>query len=195
VRTGIELALFPCEASTRQQWRFDGNQTLHLSRLAADTETAKNSLKDLCVQGGDDYRPYLKLTECDENQNLLLRLEPNGSGQLVDSWSGLCVTLSEGSTAAGALVQLAPCVEDGSAVEQLWTVFPATGEVKSAATEYCVTAGWPFLYAAAFVTPEENTAVVVVNEAPVDATLSVEDSRFGSFQSGINAHSIQTLVY
>jgi hypothetical protein len=60
----------------------------------------------------------------------------------------------------------------------------------------CLTAGWPFLTAAAFVDTDERVVVVVMNEATKSTSITLTDStRTDNLRFGISATSIQTIVY
>ena len=192
VRAGLELGAYPCEMSTRQLWLIDGNGSFRLWKRAVDTESAVGEMKELCVSGGDSWRNYLKLMECSSTKDRPLQLNVSSDGTLRDAESGLCVDLADGVLDAGAILHLTSC---SGKVTQQFTVDTDSGEIKSVPTGYCLTAGWPFLYATAFQDPSKQTVVIIVNEAPVDTSLILSDERFGMLSSGINALSVQTVVY
>ena len=78
---------------------------------------------------------------------------------------------------------------------QQWTIDTITGETTLTKSGLCLTAGWPFLQATAFVTPSGEKSVVVMNEAPLETLLVFVDKRDGYMYSSVPAKSIQTYVY
>ena len=59
----------------------------------------------------------------------------------------------------------------------------------------CLTAGWPFLTAAAFRDTHSRTVVVAMNEADADTHIILSDAAKGDLWFGINGHAIQTIIY
>ena len=67
----------------------------------------------------------------------------------------------------------------------------------------CVLYSWPFLTTSAFVTPEQETVVIIMNEANLDTHIILQDDKRtiadgvgkGDLWFGIPARAIQTIVY
>jgi len=194
VRAGIELGMFPCELSTRQLWHTDPKDgILKLTKKSVDTESSDGLLVVLCAADGEENRGVLRLIACEyEGQPDAITLIVESDGHLRDNTTGKCIDLANGVFEAGALLKLVDCTNSSS---QVWMMDEAAGEIKSNVTGLCLTAGWPFLTGAAFVDTSQQTVLVVMNEAPVDSPFVIDDPVHGLFSSGINARSIQTIVY
>ena len=67
--------------------------------------------------------------------------------------------------------------------------------MKSKVASMCLTAGWPMLTSAAFIDPTHRTVVVTLNEATVSTEIVLKDSVKGNMKYGINARSMQTIIY
>lgn len=175
----------------------------------------------LCVARGDSNRPYLRLAICaiQDADNMMFSYD-SITGQLVDTKDRLCVTMSE-DLQDGALLMLRTCtglngrVAKGTVFRynehtmELTVTWPSTkqegqspslfaDDTKEEKEQFCVTAGWPFLSAIAFTDPSavKKTVLVVINEADSGTHIVLKDMK--SMQElwfGINAHSIQTLLY
>jgi hypothetical protein len=59
----------------------------------------------------------------------------------------------------------------------------------------CLTAGWPYLSAVSFLTPNEQTVVTVMNEYPTDTYVLLKDEKKGSMWTALNGKSIQTITF
>ena len=121
----------------------------------------------------------------------------------------LCLAVLGGSVDDGALLTLAPCVnETGEGSSQSWDFLEGGddgGEGRNLVSQFtgqCVTAGWPFFTGAAFKMSDESRdrydkdyAVVVLNEAeePVEFDLSFPSEEF-TVKVTIDARSIQTIL-
>eukprot|EP00607_Mallomonas_marina_P010362 CAMPEP_0182421362 /NCGR_PEP_ID=MMETSP1167-20130531/6724_1 /TAXON_ID=2988 /ORGANISM="Mallomonas Sp, Strain CCMP3275" /LENGTH=661 /DNA_ID=CAMNT_0024598421 /DNA_START=178 /DNA_END=2163 /DNA_ORIENTATION=- len=200
VRAGIELGLFDCEGSTRQLWFIDinKNNTLKMIHKSQDTEQTDGLLVALCAAEGDDNRGVLRLVACEykgQPDSISLDIETitDGEMQLRDTVSGKCIEIMNNVREPGALLKLGTC--DESISSQIWSFNQSTGEIKSSSSGLCLTSGWPFLTGAGFIDKSSQTVLIVMNEAPVDTPLVIEDPLHGVFYSGINARSIQTIVY
>jgi len=192
MREGIELGMFHCEMSTRQLWKFSSEKTLMLAKSSVDTESSDEFLVDLCVGSGDGNRDVLRLVWCrGTGMDVPLVFTLNDANQLVEAASGKCVSVVNNVNEAGGLLALSAC----DAAGQTWAFDSQTGVIHARTTGLCLTAGWPFLYGSAFLDHKKKTVVVVTNEAPVDTAFVLSDSRHGTFSSGINARSIQTLLF
>ena len=151
IRAGIELGIFPCEKSSRQQWKLTVNNTVGLLLRAIDSVAStlnEEVYVNLCVGTGDFNRPYLRVVICDsvdENNrkgNKITDIEPpfrpfiskfNSLDQWVDTVTGWCVGLADDveSTDFGTLLQLAPCEVSGALAKpaQRFRLDDITGEV------------------------------------------------------------------
>jgi O-glycosyl hydrolase len=139
------------------------------------------------------------------------------SVQLQDGNTGMCVSTTE--MQRGALLVLRPCITEANEEtyielqKQKFVYNRSTNEVKQSTVEdvtiidhkssdLCLTAGWPFLNAISFVTPPEgitgqqNTVVIVMNEAAVPVPISLRDStKRLPLVFATPGHSIQTIIY
>jgi glucosylceramidase len=205
VRDGMELGLFPCEQSVRQMWTYTENNTVALSMPVIDTEKPDDAPKGLCIGPGNKDRPFIHLAACDSQWAYQFDMMENG--QMMELDSGKCLSVVGGVTEPGALFELSACeagrdAEDATPSQYFY--LDVTQELQTPLIEYsiaaetdalCVTAGWPFLTAAAFVNTKQETVLVVMNEASIDTEIVLSDVVKGDAWFGINARSIQTVIY
>jgi Glycosyl hydrolase family 30 beta sandwich domain len=130
-----------------------------------------------------------------------------------DSGPKLCLTVDAESVTdvaqlSGAVVTLAVCAGSGidnstsssstssTRGHQVWELDDkAAGTVVNAASGFCMTGGWPFLSSAAFVRPDGQLAVVVLNEAQEAVEFDITLEHAGTeLAANIPAHSIQTYI-
>ena len=64
----------------------------------------------MCVGPGDPNRPFLTIIICEGAARASLTLMSTSAGQLIDTNTGLCVTLAGGVREPGALLVLAQCL-------------------------------------------------------------------------------------
>ncbi|DBA00605.1 TPA: hypothetical protein N0F65_007734 [Lagenidium giganteum] len=95
--------------------------------------------------------------------------EDSGNVRMKDQ----CLALNHGSTQNGARIVTENCT-DASATSDHQRWHFANGHLRSRASDKCVTAGYSFVQAASFVTPENNTVLVVLNENTEDAEFELE---------------------
>lgn len=121
--------------------------------------------------------------------------------------AALCLDVLGGSVDDGALLTLAPCVNETGEGSQRWDFSEGVGDAwersfVSLSTGQCVTAGWPFFTGAAFEMSEESRdrygkdfAVVLLNEAeePVEFDLSFPSEGF-TVRVAIGGRSIETIL-
>jgi hypothetical protein len=186
---------------------------------------ADKSLVEFCLSRGDAERDYLTVWECPpvtsekddpraaralafamlpsptkktDRQTLQLRYDLYPPGATNGVSIPYCVTLAPDS----GLLQLKPC--SAQSVNQQWVYRPGTGEIQSARPDrmdHCVTAGWPYLSATGYLTPSNQVAVVVMNEAPVDTYLTLRQASAESESTApamvvaLHAHAIETIVF
>lgn len=208
---GVELGMFACEASARQIWQIDSIGRIVLRNPSVpDWDSASNSTV-LCAAHGNSNRNYFRAADCSNSNERLLKvyLQPD-THKVVDLDSGLCLSLAADIRDPGALLDLTPCIPaDRSADHQLFALSRA-GEIRSLAPGIgpdglCMTAGWPFLTAVAFNTPEEvegdggATAVVLMNEAPAATTLVLHRTSAQGQEEGLEIavprRSILTVLF
>ncbi|OWZ23278.1 GH30 glucocerebrosidase/glucosylceramidase precursor [Phytophthora megakarya] len=86
-----------------------------------------------------------------------------------------CLSLSRGSTEDSVRVTADKCQED-VVPHQQWTFNAEDGTMRSlvSTTNQCVTTGYPFVQATAFVTPEDRKVLVVLNENTEPAEFQVQ---------------------
>ena len=212
--------MFYCEQSVRQQWSLLSDGRLQLQALSVDAETSPPwTFEPLCAGQGVGNRPFLNLVFCSGNDTGTainhepLRFSPLKTGQLKEKSSGLCAGLANGVAESGALLSLQPCSRadpSGDVPEsQHFFLEPSTGELFSSIhsgfnlgdrneeVNMCVTGGWPFLSAAAFVQPAPPrsadlalprapplTVVVILNEADIDTHIILTDAVKASVANG-----------
>ncbi|KAG7378990.1 hypothetical protein PHYBOEH_012078 [Phytophthora boehmeriae] len=113
----------------------------------------------------------IRLVECQYTQQTWT-FEADSGRIRVDDY---CLSLSRGSTVDGVRVTADKCGEDVVAHQQ-WTFNAEDGTMRSRAStsEQCVTTGYPFVQAAAFVTPEKRKVLVVLNENTEPAEFQVQ---------------------
>ncbi|EGZ07453.1 putative GH30 glucocerebrosidase/glucosylceramidase precursor [Phytophthora sojae] len=87
----------------------------------------------------------------------------------------ICLSLSRGSTEDGVRVTADKC-EDEVVPHQQWTFNAEDGTLRSlaSATDQCVTTGYSFVQATAFVTPDNRKVLVVMNENTETAEFQVQ---------------------
>ena len=208
-RNGIELTLWPCEGSTRQQFKWD-DVTRHIKVYG------HNWLGDptvSCVAGKVDVDfNGLRLVDCeDEAGRYGFKDLGNSTFQVILESSfraktERCLVIetlkNNGGTngpTGGAQVTLGHC-SDPSAE---WIINPSTGEASSlffkddkAENRVCMTTGWPFLQVGAFLTPEGEApqTVVLLNEASQSANYAIQDEHEVLVTGMIPPRSIQTFT-
>ena len=215
-RTGIEVTLWPCEGSTRQEWLLNEDSQLQVfghDWLGAPTTSclARKADKDLgglmltncnvtegksglfeVVQISEKHRAniVLKNSKVDaENSCLVVQPLRNGGGAY--------------GPRGGAQVNIGGCDEPWAE----WVVDPSTGEIYStvfddtspeSGGEVCLTTGWPFLQVGAFDTSANGPAskvAVVLNEAGETANYVLKNQGGTLLAASIPPHSIQTISF
>jgi glucosylceramidase len=194
IQPGVEIALFSCERSSRQIWRID-TKTNSITLQASTLLNIESG--PLCIARGDSNRNYLRLASCGVYPiQEILQVTQNANGQLIDGTTGLCVSV-EDSIFEGSLLTLKDC--DSSKVSAVQT-FKLTEHQELIIADddkaLCTTAGWPFLSGAAFVTPQNRTTFVLMNEASVPSKYVLSDGTKDDVMGlAIDASAIQTIVY
>eukprot|EP00569_Conticribra_weissflogii_P013289 CAMPEP_0171384842 /NCGR_PEP_ID=MMETSP0879-20121228/38678_1 /TAXON_ID=67004 /ORGANISM="Thalassiosira weissflogii, Strain CCMP1336" /LENGTH=863 /DNA_ID=CAMNT_0011897127 /DNA_START=101 /DNA_END=2693 /DNA_ORIENTATION=+ len=212
-RNGIEVTVWPCEGSTRQEWNYNNDKQFQVfghDWLGVPTTSclSKRAEKDL---GG------LMLTICNmtEHDSGVFDIVP------VEEDSGkIKIVLANGKVGAdrscliiqplrnyggaygprgGAQVNLGDCAHSWAE----WSYDQETGEILSSVYsdvggDVCLTTGWPFLQVGAFDTSaagDDGKTVVILNEAGESANFVLKDGDDLILTSSIPPHSIQTVAF
>jgi glucosylceramidase len=214
-RDGIELTVWPCEGSTRQQFKWDIDPRKHIVVFGHDW--LGNPTTSCFASENDKDFLGVRLTACEGTKNDAgaFSLRPL-MGDELDRYTiklvnhrndaDLCLVIKElhnGGGAygprGGAQVTLGNCNHESAK----WILNRETGEVSS---EYfsegdskktvCITTGWPFLQMGAFLTPngEVPKTVVILNEANSPANFALKDSDNVVLTASIPPRSIQTVL-
>lgn len=219
--SGVEVTTWPCEGSTRQEWKLVNNsksraggaqlQVYGHDSYGIPTMACLSSHIDPSYQG-------LLLTECstkngdpgyfimnsyDDNNNKSKYGDPVEivvAGQDIDpSLSCLIVMPLDNNGGAngergGAQVSIGDCRKSSAK----WTFSDASGEISShffAEGEVCLTTGWPFLQIGAFQNVGGSKTAVILNEADQAANYMLDDVNTVILTGSIPAHSIQTVTF
>jgi glucosylceramidase len=206
-REGIEVTLWPCEGSTRQEWLLNGENQL---QVFGHDWLGKPTTSCLAMRPDKDFDGLL-LTTCNVTENKA------GSYEVLPvegKESKVHIVLSDGKKSClvvqslrnnggafgargGAQVNLGSC--DHPWAE--WGLDSSTGEITSSAFvdlgEVCLTTGWPFLQVGAFDTSATAAtgAVIVTNEAGEHANYVLKDRDETILAASIPPRSIQTINF
>ncbi|GAB9463789.1 Glucosylceramidase [Globisporangium polare] len=103
-----------------------------------------------------------------------------------------CLMLNHGSTKDGTRVTVHDCRDTVDAVHEQWHF--KHGQMHSAASDKCVTAGYSFVQSVGFVTPDDKKVLVVLNENTEDADFELQ---FGgeSLETTIPQGAIRTFTW
>lgn len=150
-------ALHDCDGSSRQQIHVTEDSKLQVTGT------------DYCI---DLIRPQwigrqVQLVKCiytAQKWNFV-----NGQIRMDDH----CLQLHRGSTLNSARVTTGKCIDDRDADHQKWHFKHGTMH-SFAAEDKCVTAGYAFVQAASFITPDKKKVTVVLNENTEDATFALQ---------------------
>lgn len=212
-RQGIEVTVWPCEGSTRQQFMWEEAshqlQVFGHDWLGVPTKSCvgrENNEDFLGVMTGscnvtDGFAGEFDIRwaddDSDSDEDLVTIVVTN-----VDSTES-CLVVQELHNAGGAYgplggaqVAVGKCDSDAA----LWTFNSVTGEVVSSflGGPVCMTTGWPFLQVGAFDTPTRTAisekVVVVLNEAAQSANYVLKDGATVIMAGSIPPRSIQTIL-
>ncbi|CEG40790.1 family 30 glycoside hydrolase [Plasmopara halstedii] len=143
--------LTTCDGSSRQKWRptNDGKLEVTGSGFCFD-------LKEIPWQGHQGL-----LVECRYTQQRWTYETDTGRIRM----GAFCISLNHGSTIDEVRISTDFCEKDVMPHQQ-WKFDDKDGTLRSLAstTDQCVTAGYAFMQASAFVTPEDQKVLVVLNE-------------------------------
>ena len=210
-RDGVEVTAWPCEGSTRQQFKLNELNQLQVfghDWLGNSTVSCVKKVNDISFLG-------VTLGDC-KKQYATFDMVPSGNDDGLVSFvlsnprspspEPKCLILKElrnnggaYGPRGGAQVAFANCTEhdDGSS---LWKYEETTGEITSTYLpegEVCMTTGWPFLQIGAFSTPnngESDTTIVILNEANDAANYVLYDNDQAILSGSIPKRSIQTVL-
>jgi glucosylceramidase len=176
--TQYPSGLYTCDSSSRQNLVRSEE-----SKLSVNGTIFCLFMREVPWQGNQ-----VELIPCD-GTNQTWTFEENGQIHIDDD----CLGLNHGSTDYGARIMVQKCVAQESAAQhQRWRF--EDGEMKPAMSDKCVTAGYPFAQAAAFVTPENKKVMVVLNEntEPAEFDIDVGDR---SVSTSVPGGGIRTFVW
>ncbi|KAL7539273.1 hypothetical protein ACHAXR_009163 [Thalassiosira sp. AJA248-18] len=211
-RNGIEVTLWPCEGSTRQEWLLNEDKQLQVfghDWLGVPTASCLGRKADKDMGG-------LMLTTCNVTEDksglyeVVLLAEKHRANIVMkngkaDSKKSCLVAQPLRNIGGaygprgGAQVNIGSCEQPWAE----WVIDPSTGEIYSTVFdefggEVCLTTGWPFLQVGAFDTAATgNTAraAVVLNEAGESANYVFKDKGKTILTASIPPHSIQTIEF
>jgi O-glycosyl hydrolase len=221
-RNGIELTVWPCEGSTRQQfhWNFEPMQPIQVlghdwlgnptvSCLAREIDPDMFGLRFVgCEEEEDDESGTLKagifnlIPLVDQEVGTYNIYVTNPAGKKRDRCLVIRDLHNEGGAygpQGGAQVTLGSCTD----VSAKWYIDQDTGEASSryfrdhnGKNEVCMTTGWPFLQMGAFLTPhgEAPKTVVILNEANDGANYVLNDENNNVLSGHIPPRTIQTVL-
>uniref|UniRef100_M4BEH7 Uncharacterized protein n=1 Tax=Hyaloperonospora arabidopsidis (strain Emoy2) TaxID=559515 RepID=M4BEH7_HYAAE len=173
--------LAACDGSSRQQWRPTDDGKLEVTGTGFCID-----LKEIPWQGHQGL-----LVECRYTQQHWTYELDTGRIRMGD----YCISLNHGSTENGVRISADLC-EDAVVPHQQWRFNVEDGTMRSFAstTDQCVTAGYAFVQAAAFVTPENRKVLVVLNEntEPIDFELQVSGN---ALQTTVPRGAIRTFTW
>jgi glucosylceramidase len=204
-RVGIEVTAWPCEGSTRQQFRWDEKTQISVSGhdwLGNPTSSCIGAMADKSFLG-------VTLTLCKKTAGKfdMVQTREDGLVKFVQTnaykaKANRCLVLRKlknnggaSGPKGGAQVSFGSC----DSPTALWNYSETTGEIISAFLEegeVCMTTGWPFLQIGAFSTPngESDHTVVLLNEARDSANFVLYDGDDPIVSGSIPPRSIQTVL-
>lgn len=210
-REGIELTVWPCEGSTRQQFKWnDVNRHIEVfghDWLGKPTQSCVGRKVDVELMG-------LRLGDCRTSAGEFEFIPVGGRGSKIfnivllnnPKTKGQCLAIDElkndggaNGPSGGAQVVLGNCDHDSAK----WITDRETGEAlstyfkdRNGDSEVCMTTGWPFLQMGAFLTPGGGApkTVVLLNEARDSANYALQDGDTVLLTGTIPPRSIQTLL-
>lgn len=204
-RVGIEVTVWPCEGSTRQQFYMDGNNFLSvlghdwlgLATTSCIAKAPERSLRGVLLGECNNEAGKFELIASEKEGMVKLYLS-NAPGGKADVCLVLRKLKNEGGAygpKGGAQVNFGDC----NSTSAEWYYSEETGEVISNELdegEVCMTTGWPFLQMGTFDTPngESDKTVVLLNEAKDSANYVLYDGSAILLSGSIPPRSIQTVL-
>lgn len=209
-RVGIEVTLWPCEGSTRQEWLLNDKNQLQVfghDWLGAPTTSCLSRKADKDLGGlmldtcnvTEAKSGYYEVVPAENHRvNIVLK---NSKVDAKDSCLVVQPLRNNGGAygpRGGAQVNIGSC----EAAEAEFVFDPERGEIYSTVFdefggEVCLTTGWPFLQVGAFDTPLGNSAkaAVILNEAGESANYVFKNDGKTVLSGSIPPHSIQTISF
>ena len=211
-RNGIEVTVWPCEGSTRQEFFFNPEKQIEVRGHDWKGKPTKSCLaKDV-----DKSFEGITLADCKNSKAATFDLVEISDGpdagfvKLIQTnaptaskLSNRCLVISTLGNKGGAYgpkggaqVVYGSCASPAS----LWKSFDSNGgEIISSffeEGEVCMTTGWPFLQMGAFSTPngESKNTVILLNEAMDSANYVLFDGDDAILSGSIPPRSIQTVL-
>lgn len=209
-RTGIEVTLWPCEGSTRQQWKLNDEKQLKVfghDWLGEPTTSClgKQADKDMgglmlttCNVTESKSSGYYEVVPIFERHRVNIVLKNSKADSKKSCLVAQPLRNNGGAYGprGGAQVNIGSCEQ----VWAEWIIDPSTGEIYSTVFdefggEVCLTTGWPFLQVGAFdtsVTGNTAKTAVILNEAGESANYVFKDKGKTILTASIPPRSIQT---
>jgi len=208
-RDGVEVTLWPCEGSTRQEWKLNEDKQLQVfghDWLGKPTSSCLGNKVDESFEGlllancniTNGNPGFFDVTEDVDSEFVKFSLAGTDLPQNANCLY-LKPLLNNGGAygeRGGAQVAIGDC----SLEEAKWRFSSTTGELSSSyypGGDVCLTTGWPFLQVGAFQTPDADSSktVIILNEAGESANYVVQDGDTILSSGSIPSHSIQTLSF
>lgn len=207
-RAGVEVTLWPCEGSTRQEWVMNkdgqfqvfGHDWLDNPTSSCLGKSPDESFHGLLLTDCDDTAGSFRTTSLNEALSTINIMVENSVAAEGDNCL-VALPLQDNGGAAGprggAQITIGKC----HIAQAVWKFDESTGELVSnffanEGGDTCVTTGWPFLQVGAFVDKDGmNRTMIVLNEAsdPANYILRGDDGEI-LMTNSIPAHSIQTVI-
>lgn len=208
-RDGTEATLWPCEGSTRQNWKLNEKNQLQvfgqdwLGRPTSSclSNTADDDLQTLVLTSCDEKygNPGVFQIEAFEDSPSYIKMKLEGTNKRSANKCVLAKAVKNNGGSYGVRGGSQVDIGDCSEAAAKWKF--SSGEILSTyfdGGEVCLTTGWPFLQVGAFKTPsspEGSKTVLILNEAEQSANYVLKDGEIIIATASIPSHSIQTIVY
>ncbi|CAH0477656.1 unnamed protein product [Peronospora belbahrii] len=173
--------LAACDGSSRQKWRPTDDGKLEVTGTGFCID-----LKNTTWQGHQGLLVDCRYTQ----QHWIYEI---GSGRI--RMGDYCISLNHGSTQDGVRISTNLCQKE-VVPHQQWRFDAKDGTMRSYAstTDQCVTAGYAFVQAAAFVTPENRKVLVVMNENTESADFELQVGGV-ALETTVPARAIRTFTW
>lgn len=173
--------LAACDGSSRQKWRPTDD-----GKLGVTGTSFCFDLKEIPWQGHQGL-----LVDCRYTQQHWTYEADTSRIRMGD----YCISLNHGSTEDGVRISTDLCEKD-VVPHQQWKFNAKDGTMRSLAstTDQCVTAGYAFVQASAFVTPKDHKVLVVLNENTEPATFELQVGGV-AMETTVPAGAIRTFTW
>lgn len=170
---------------------------------AEDAEIAEGGVATRSLSAAREVQRKIEVADAPSDEITFLKVSMTDDGKIFDHNTGMCVGLRGDVREPGALLELSLCADTtgkkSASAHQHFTHHARTGEVVAKKVDggLCLTAGWPFLSAAAFTNSEKKeTIIVVMNEATLPTSIALSDAhRSATLGFAIFGRAVQTIVY